>query len=786
MKRLLLITVLLATAFTTYAQKGFNLVAPSVDPAADSVFFRKMQARMNSVRATAGRPTVAVVLSGGGAKGAAHISALRRLEEKGIPVDMVLGTSMGGLVGGLYALGYSPGFLDTLIRNADWNMLLSDKIDPKYIPYETKMRRARYNLRIPFSFRSFLSGKSGLAPEDDEFKMDDASQSSLAGSLPAGWVSGLNVNNLLARLCTGYRDSVSFADLPIPFCCVASDVVSGKAKNFTSGDIALAMRATMSIPAMFNPVRKDGMILVDGGTRNNFPTDLARAMGADIVIGVVLSQGTPAYSEINNIGDLASQLIDMLSREAYDKNIADADVYIHPDLQGYNMLSFDRESIDSIINRGYEAALKVDSQLDLVASRTGKRSVRSGHTSATDISKVPVHLTGIHFNGVDDNDADYLLGLLDIAPGQDLYNTQIEDAVAKIFATNSFRDVKYSLLKSGGGYDLHFNCTGGPVHRLGVSGRLDTEDMVAALIGIGFNAYNLSGPKFDLEARIGQNWYGQAHFSLTYPRFPAFNISARSGYNRANMVIGDGLYDAGFWHHNADAWLSGYRISHFDVKAGARYDNYRLNSWLTDSGMSITQEQMKVFDTKLYSVYGNARAYTLDDKYYPHKGFSMGFGYRFFFGKDAAQVFQMDYLQHFRLTDRLSLLPNFHARMVVRDDPDGNIFISNFVGGAIAGRYFEQQMPFAGFTRCTIVDDYAYDLTLDLRARLADNLYASVKGGLVQGTTGFSAMFKEFVPDIWGVALELGYDSVAGPLKGSVMWSDITGLGAYLSLGYDF
>lgn len=792
MKRLAIIITLLLSAFASLAQQNNRLVSPSVDPEGDAEMFRQMQRRMAQVRSRYGRPTVAVVLSGGGAKGAAHVGVLKRLEEKHIPVDMILGTSMGGLVGGLYALGYSPAFMDSLLRTFDWDLQLSDDIDPKYVPYSTKMRRARYNLLMPFDFGSEkMKRPLNLGSQESDSKAIEASTNTIAKSLPSGWVSGLNVENTLARLCVGYRDSISFADLPVPFCCVASDMVSGKSKNWTSGDIALAMRSTMSIPGLFNPVRYGGMVLADGGMRNNFPTDLARAMGADIVIGVVLTQVDESRIEVNNIGNMISQMIDMLSREAYDKNIMDSDVYIHPDLHEYNMLSFDSAAIDTILHRGYAAALEADDMLNLVASRTSGRMAARQKPAALDISKKQVLITGITFPGMSKEDAAFLSRRIDIKPGQFVHAAEIEEAVSRVFATGSFRKVNYTLLKETGGYNLQFKLRSGPVHRLGVAGRLDSEDMVAALVGVGLNAYKLRGSKLELEARIGQNWYGKAHYSLSNPYLPGLNIALTSGKHMANMILDDLYCDAGFWHHRADAYISGMHASHFDMTAGIKYDYYGLNTWLSEKGfndeVSII-DALSTYSRSFFSLYGNARAYTLDDKYFPKKGFTLGFDYNWVLGKEPSQILSLDYLQHIRLSEWISLIPSVYARYVVSENAslEKNLFIANFVGGSMPGRYFEQQMPFDGFHRCTILGNFAMDFQLSLRANLLKNTYASFMSGFVQDAPNLLEMFGSNSNTIYGGAFEMGYDSIIGPIKAIFQYANITGFGFYVSFGYDF
>jgi len=791
-KIILIISLLFVTAVSAFAQQSYDLVSSSVDPEGDAVVFRQMQNRMSQIRSRYARPTVAVVLSGGGAKGAAHVGVLKRLEEKGIPIDMVLGTSMGGLVGGLYALGYTPAFMDSLFRTADWDVLLSDDIDSKYVPYSTKMRRSRYNLLVPFDFRPDNSRrKLEFGSQESESNALETSSSAFLKSLPSGWVSGLNAENMIARLCASYRDSISFMDLPIPYCCVAADLVSGKSKNWTSGDIALAMRSTMSIPGLFNPVRYGDMVLTDGGLRNNYPTDLARAMGADIVIGVAFSQLEKTDIKVDNIGNVIGQMIDMLSNEAYEKNILESDVFINPNLKEFNMLSFKSEAIDTILQRGYDAALEAEKMLEFVASKTRGRSAPLRNARAVDIATNPVLISRISFPGISEKDAAYLLSKINIEAGQRVTSYQIEEAVSIIFASGSFSKAAYTLLRELDGYNLQFNLVEGPIHRLGLAGRADTEDIVSALIGFGFNAYKIRGSKFDFEARIGQNWYGKADYSLSYPNFPAINLSVTSGKNFANMMVDDLFCDAGFWHHKIDTYVSGFRASHFDMALGIKYDYYGLNTWLSEKTFEDevnTIESLNTYKRNYFTLYANARAYTLDDKYFPTKGFTIGLDYGWVLGKNSAQIFMLDYLQHIRLSDKLSIIPSFYARYVLGESISlkENMFLANFVGGAVPGRYFEQQMPFDGFHRCMILDNFAMDFQLNFRVKLFEHGFASFKGGFVQDAHSLLEFSGDNSKGIYGGALGFGYDSIAGPIKVDIQFSTATPLGLYISFGYDF
>ena len=222
---------------------------------------------------TSHRPKVAVVLSGGGAKGVAHISCLRAIEEAGLPIDMICGTSMGALIGGLYAIGWTTDELDSLVRHQDWSYILSDRVPAEELDMEARRLLNTYPLWHAFTLGS---------------KRNEG----------AGFIRGVNLDRLFSSLLEGYLDSLDFNTLPIPFACVATDIITNTEIDFHNGYLKEALRASMSIPGVFSPVRKGNMLLVDGGMRNNFPTDLAREMGADIIIGVAVLDDTLTANDI--------------------------------------------------------------------------------------------------------------------------------------------------------------------------------------------------------------------------------------------------------------------------------------------------------------------------------------------------------------------------------------------------------------------------------------------------------------------------------------------------------
>ena len=301
-----------------------------------------------SVHAQQQRKKVGVVLSGGGAKGVAHIKALKVIEEAGIPIDYIVGTSMGSIVGGLYAIGYTPEQLDSMVRKQNWTFLLSDRIKRSSMSLTDRERSEKYIVSIPFTKN----------PKE------------IAGGL----IKGQNLANLFSDLTVGYHDSINFNKLPIPFACVSANVVNGDQVVFHEGVLSTAMRASMAIPGVFTPVRVDSMVLVDGGIVNNYPADVAKAMGADIIIGVDVQNVLKSANKLNSVPEILGQIVDLTCQTNHEKNVDLTDTYIRVNVDGYSSASFTPAAIDSLMQRGFQTIMYLNNTVPIPLSPTPAQS----------------------------------------------------------------------------------------------------------------------------------------------------------------------------------------------------------------------------------------------------------------------------------------------------------------------------------------------------------------------------------------------------------------------------
>lgn len=800
MKRLLSIVFALLLACAGASAGG-------IDPARDSVCVAALRARMDSIRVAAGRPTVALVLSGGGAKGAAHAGAIKYLMEEGIPVDLVLGTSMGGLMGGLFAAGYTPEEMEEVLTDADWKRLLFDKTPVNYISYSERRYKEKYQISLPFfyaksEYEKKIEDDLRYTPARHSFSLgaDDPDRKSLRRdnlweSLPSGYTFGQNVGNMLSSLLVGYQDEMSFSDLPIPFVCVASDAVSCKPKVWYEGKLTKAMRSTMAIPVLFTPVRTDGMVLLDGGMRNNYPVDIARDLGADIVIGIELSDASKNYAEVNNIGDILSQLIDMLGSDQFEKNKDGADIKIKPDLAGYNMLSFDAESIKTIIERGYDAACEKTPEIRELKSKIGADSLRLAADPAINMNKERVIIGDIVINGVTDKEREILMRKIKFESGEQILKSDIDNIVTQFYGTQCFDYVSYELLGDSEPFRLEINCKKGPVHQLGIGIRLDTEEIASAMINFGLWTHRLHGSALDFDLKVSANPYIKIAYTHDGPKIPTFGVSTKLGWTDLSRVAFTAdKYSFSYLRWISDVSISNIKWYNIDMNLGVR-NNLQL---VRDVAEEFTPPYTVYAETgwKDYvSAFFEARGDTFDHGYFPTKGFTAGFSYEWdFWGNDPAfkqfHALALDAKVVVPGGKVFAFIPSLDVRWVLGKHIP--VSFMNYMGGTMKGRYFDHQFAFVGYNYLKPMGNLLAEVRTDFRFNVAKNHYITAIADYAQD----GEVAKNFV-DHWGLfgaGIEYSYNTIFGPISANFHYyspvnafeAKLPNFGIYISAGLVF
>ena len=812
--------ILLACSLTLGAQAQ---ILESANPAADSAAFARVRERMDSIRQY--RPTVGLVLAGGGARGLAHLGVIKYLEELGIPVDVVTGTSMGGLVGGLYAMGYTHDQLDSLVRAIDWPVMMSDNIPNTNFSYRLRKYRDRFVIRIPFHYddedleerfrRERLVDKLGEEAGHGSNDMLKEAVTKMGIGMPDGYLFGLNVRDMLSSVSVGYQDSLSFAELPIPYACVATDMYTMTPKYWTSGSLPDAMRSTMAIPFYFRAVRTEGAVLLDGGMRNNFPVDLAKEMGADIIIGSEMSVPRQ-LDELNSPVDLLFQTITLLSKETAGPAREMVDFEVYHELKGYNMLSFDDKSVDDIINQGYQNALANKESFEAVAALVAGKAVPTVRrpAPAVNLAQKKVRVGSIRFEGITQQELRAVLHPKDYPEDMEFDREKVERLLNKIYGSNVFESVTYHLEGREEPYVLVFDCQKGQVNDFALGVRADTDETVALALHLGLGTRRLMGPRFTADLKLGTNPALTLDFSRKFAKgIPTIGVDFRTRLMRTNIGW-DNSVEERLWSTAADVYLEDSRMTRGTFRVGLTAEMDPYEQYLSYG------ETWKDWDWKSYwlSAFAIFKFDTFDDGYFPTRGVRLTLkgrynfaGYSIDLDKNYAVLEEDPALTEggrvpryistlasveaaFSIGNHFTILPKLYAAWyqpfgvnimsyLARDYM--NMKHTTMLGGFMPDRYTEFQIPFFLWPANTRNSSpYTAMAQLDLRYCFARKNYVSVRSGvLVRGDElrDFAENYK-----YWAFGAEYARQTPVGPLRLAAQWGRIGGFSVYASIGFDF
>ena len=361
------------------------------------------------------RPRIGLALSGGGARGFAHIGVLKTIDSLGIPIDYIAGTSMGGLIGALYAIGYSGVELERIALETDWDQLFSDQLPRNILPYPEKKETDKYQLIL------------GLKNSEIQ--------------LPSGLIRGQKITQMLSRLTYAYQNVNSFDDLPIPYRCVAIDLISSRKVVLSKGSLAKAMRSTMSLPTIFYPVVWGDSLLIDGGMMDNLPVDVVREMGANIVIAVNVGEPQKTKEELNNILDIVGQIFSLANIEAQEWAVAHSDLLITPALHPYTGADFKTTAIRRVIDLGHRAAIDSLKAMLEIRKITDPTHIHSEHRARVDSTR----LHGIQIAGNTTLPFALIDSLLSLTPGMLFNHDTLKAHVYKLRRTGLFRSIKTTV-----------------------------------------------------------------------------------------------------------------------------------------------------------------------------------------------------------------------------------------------------------------------------------------------------------------------------------------------------
>ena len=704
------------------------------------------------------QPKIGLVLSGGAARGLAHVGVLKALEEQGIHIDAIAGTSMGAVIGGLYASGYKIDELEKLALSIDWQEALSDSPAREDVPFRRKQDDRDFLVRQKLSFR------------------DDGSL-----GLPLGVIQGQNLALLLESLLAHSSDVRDFDKLPIPFRAVATDIVSGEKVVFRKGHLPQVIRASMSIPAVFAPVEINGKLLVDGGMVDNIPVDVAREMGVDLVI--VVDIGTPlrGRKELNTVFDILNQSITLMTRSNSEVQLATLkpdDILIKPSLASIGATDFGRS--EEIINAGYRATQILENRL--ASLRQPADAQLSIARSAEERTPVITAIKIENDSKIDDSVIRYYIRQ---PVGEPLDLPRLQRDMGTLYGLDYFDQVQYRVVHKGQDRTLVISArakrSGTDFLRLGINLSDDMRGDSAFNLGASYrvNGINRLGAEWLTRVQIGdkQELYSEFYQPLDAGSrfFVAPYINAQS-QNVEAILDNDPIAEYRLERYGFGLNLGRQIGNSGEIRVGVGEAWGKADVRIGERDLPSTSFTEGFYDVK-YSFD------SLDNVYFPHTGEDISLKFRQF---DPALGSDERYRQwEFNLDKALSSGPNtwILGGRYGRTLDQANVVTSSFLlGGARQLSGFRED-AISGQNISLMRAVYYRRLTPRSYLPLDFPLYAGAsleRGRAWNNDNEFDSGY------INAASIFIGFDTPLGPLNFSYGINDDNQKALYLNLGQTF
>lgn len=735
------------------------------------------------------RPKIGLVLSGGGAKGIAHIGFLRVMEKAGIHPDYIAGTSMGSLVGALYAIGFSVDSIESLVQHQNWNEVLSNKINYRRVNMEEKKDYGEYFAEFPFH---------GWKP-----------------GLPSGAIKGQELELLFEKLTVSVAKDTSFDQFYIPYRAVATDILTGNSYVFSSGPLALAMRSSMSIPTIIQPVKHNGMLLVDGGLVENFPVSVAKDMGADIIIGVYTGGQLLSEDELNSLFAMLKQsslLGGIKDAQIQRKNV---DIFIEPYLN--DMSASDFESATKFYKRGYDASMQKLPELEALASYMKQFEYTNPERPALVDS---VYVSEFEFSKPANIKYSRLIRkILDPNLNSFMHTEEIKEKVEQLYGTRLFKKVGYHFepADSSEGVKLVYDVIERESKYLNFALQYRNESKIGLIVNTTFRNVLLPMSKLELKFRISEypaariRYFNYMGFSTKFGASIGYNFFTSSVpiYNDRDLVAQYTRYLS-----NVKGEFSFFPTINSSINLFGSYDknNYKKN--IDSDNPEFTNIKSKSWFTGL-----SYELNTFDSKYFTNNG--VHFKILGYVNLDSKQEFDINpdtiaanpgmdpkiiniidpFLQvSLTFNSYKSLLKRWvmsnEVFMVGTSEPDLELVATYLMGGMYPGD--PNQVPFWGLPENSIFMNNGVSYRFGFRFEMIKNLYLSAKINGLFYAEDIEHIFDDSEeaeysyignPEnyILGAGLELSYNSILGPVSVGVTTNDLySGVWSHIRIGFNF
>ena len=713
-------------------------------------------------------PKVGLVLSGGGAKGLAHIGAIRAIEESGVKIDYIAGTSMGAIIGGLYASGYNARQLDSIFRQTDFQKLIQDVLPRDSKTFKERENSEKYAFIFPF----------------DKFKL----------TFPSGISKGQNIYNLLAQL-TQHVEEEEFSKLDIPFFCIATDIETGEEIVLDRGNLAQALSASGAIPSLFRPVTVGNRSLSDGGIVNNYPIEKLKQKGLDLIIGVDVQDSLMSKQELKSGLSIMTQVNNFRTIKAMELKRKLTDIYIRPDIKDFSVLSFDDGM--NIINQGYEAGLK---ELDALKAVAKKQDLKRESRPTLKVSD-SLLVNQITITGNQDYPRNFIRGKLKIEPNEKIAYKDLNDGLNNLSATGNFDRISYTIenendhknlilhveeaqnktqLKFAIHYDDLYGIAG--LVNLTHKSLLLTNDIISLDLIVGEKS------RYNFEYFIDKGKYWSLGINSRYNRIdedidlsfnPSVELFNSPSFNRFNLEIED---------FTNQFFAETYLFKDFRFGLGLEYKYLRAFTQSFVADTTVDDDITILEENDLLSAFGYFDYDSLDDKYFPTQGFYFNGDFHMYLSNDNITNFSIAkgnigyvFTPVEKLTFKISSELGFRIGQETVDALD-------FYLGGFGFRPINNIRPFLGYNFLTLSgDSYIkglietdYNFYSKHHLILSAN-YANVEDDILESGEWFTS------PDFSGYGIGYGLDSFLGPLQVKYTFSPETNRSIwFFSLGFWF
>lgn len=687
------------------------------------------------------RPKVAVVLSGGGAKGFAHIGVLKVLEQEGIPIDIIVGTSMGSIVGGLYSIGYSADEIRDLALTEDWQELLSDRTPREELDQYSRIRQQRYALTLPISLQK-------------------------KPAIPNGLINGQNIINLFCGLTANVPQNADFSKFPVSFACVATDLETGEEVVLNSGFLPTALFSSMAIPGVFAPGEHNGHLLVDGGLVNNFPSDVAKMMGADIIIGVDISADLHTGDEINSINEVMDQLINFYVLKKNSVNRTLCDIMIRPDIEGYSVSSFYTSAVDTLYYRGLRAAT---ASVDELRKLKSEYSFTPTERSRALIEPNSWEISNISVSGNYSVSENYLSDGLELDLSERHSYVDIKRSINNLYGTGNFKRAYFNLEDATSGKRLNIVLDEKKSWDVNVGIRANTRSAASVVLNTTKRDYRNTIGLMSLTADISSNPKLNLLFEIDDNTMPRVSLALDGMYKKIDVHPDkDITFSTGFYYAAAKLYSS-QRISRYSsLGSGIKQDFYRGKRYSVVGDTTSKLILNHNYSTHLYSylTFDN-----LDNYYFPEKGTALYSEVSVTMDSSFSDVnFVLLYKMRniIELNSSCSLLLNVYGRSLLSESTPH--YLRNFAGGCDYEQLFIHHLPFYGLPALWSTERFTFVGLTGLRVNIAAKHYLSLVANFLTNNDDFINI-KDY-ETIVGGGLTYAYNSFIGPLELTVGYSD--------------